>query len=333
MVEEPESPAPAAGGNPRYRAPAERAEVRRYSEIDVESAARLTSGCGEFDRVLGGGIVPGSMVLVGGEPGIGKSTLLLQVAARVAATAGPVLYASGEESEQQVKERGQRLGIGDVELYLLAETCLERLLEAVERVQPALLVVDSIQTIYSLHLASAPGNVGQVREAATHLLFNAKRGNLPTVLVGHVTKDGSLAGPKVLEHVVDTVLYFEGGRRHSHRVVRAVKNRFGAVSELGVFEMTGAGLLPVANPSRLFLSDRPRRRAGVGGAVLPGGDAADPGRGAGAGQQRCVRDGAADGERHRPQSPVAAAGGPREAGGARARRRGRLRQRSGWPVD
>ena len=265
MVEEREVLAPAAGGGARYGGPVGRAEVRRYNEIDVAAAARMSSGFGEFDRVLGGGIVPGSMVLVGGEPGIGKSTLLLQVAARVAAVAGPVLYASGEESEQQVKERGKRLDIGDAELFLLAETCLERLLEAVERVRPALLVVDSIQTIYSLHLASAPGSVGQVREAATHLLFNAKRGNLPTILVGHVTKDGSLAGPKVLEHVVDTVLYFEGERHHSHRVVRAVKNRFGAVSELGVFEMTGSGLLPVSNPSRLFLSDR---AAGAPGSVV-----------------------------------------------------------------
>ena len=265
MVEEPDSPAPASGGDARYGAAAGRAEVRSYLEIDVEAAARMPSGFGEFDRVLGGGIVPGSMVLVGGEPGIGKSTLLLQVAARVAAAAGPVLYASGEESEQQVKERGRRLDVDGVELYLLAETCLERLLEAVGRVRPVLLVVDSIQTIYSLHLASAPGSVGQVREAATHLLFSAKRGNLPTILVGHVTKDGSLAGPKVLEHVVDTVLYFEGERHHSHRVVRAVKNRFGAVSELGVFEMTGAGLAPVSNPSRLFLSDR---AAGVPGSVV-----------------------------------------------------------------
>ena len=265
MLEEAETPAPVAGGDARYGAPAGGAEVRRYDEIDVEAAVRMPSGFGEFDRVLGGGIVPGSMVLVGGEPGIGKSTLLLQVAARVAAAAGPVLYASGEESEQQVKQRGQRLDVGGAELYLLAETCLERLLEAVERVRPALLVVDSIQTIYSLNLASAPGSVGQVRDAATHLLFNAKRGNLPTILVGHVTKDGGLAGPKVLEHVVDTVLYFEGERHHSHRVVRAVKNRFGAVSELGVFEMTGAGLVPVSNPSRLFLSDH---AAGVPGSVV-----------------------------------------------------------------
>ena len=261
LVEEPEPSASSSssGGGPdggRYGAPGGPAEVRRYADIDVASTPRHASGFGEFDRVLGGGIVPGSVVLVGGEPGIGKSTLLLQVAGRVAGSLGSVLYASGEESEHQVKERGQRLGMADVPLYLLAETCLERLLDAVERVQPAMLVVDSIQTIYSLKLASAPGSVGQVREAATHLLFNAKRRNLPTFLVGHVTKEGSLAGPKVLEHVVDTVLYFEGERRHAHRVVRAVKNRFGAVSELGVFEMTGTGLAPVPNPSRLFLSDR-----------------------------------------------------------------------------
>ena len=259
MVEEPEAPAPAAGVPGRYggAASVEPAEVRRYAEVDVEQAARFTSGFGEFDRVLGGGIVAGSVVLVGGEPGIGKSTLLLQSAGAVADTIGPVLYASGEESERQVKERGRRLGISEsAPLYLLAETCLERLLDAVDRLSPALVVVDSIQTIYSLQLTSAPGSVGQVRESATHLMFNAKRRNLPTLLVGHVTKEGSLAGPKVLEHVVDTVLYFEGERHHAHRIVRAVKNRFGAVSELGVFEMTGTGLVPVPNPSRLFLSER-----------------------------------------------------------------------------
>ena len=228
-----------------------------YRDVDTVVSERIGSGVSEFDRVLGGGIVPGSLVLLGGEPGIGKSTLLLQAAAHFAANVGPVLYCSGEESEHQIKMRGERLGVTDSALYLLAETCVERLLEEVDRLKPALLIVDSIQTVFSLKLQSAPGSVGQVRQAATDLLFAAKGKNLPTILVGHVTKDGSLAGPKVLEHVVDTVLYFEGHQHHSHRVVRAVKNRFGAISELGVFEMTGAGLRPVPNPSKLFLAERP----------------------------------------------------------------------------
>jgi DNA repair protein RadA/Sms len=222
----------------------------------MSQGVRLSTGIGEFDRVLGGGVVPGSLILLGGEPGIGKSTLLLQAAAYFARAVGPVLYASAEESEHQVKSRGDRLGVGDTLLYLLAETCIERILEEVARLSPALVVVDSVQTVWSNKFQSAPGSIGQVREAATQFLFTAKNQNIPTVLVGHVTKDGSLAGPKVLEHVVDTVLYFEGERHHSHRVVRAVKNRFGAVSELGVFEMTGTGLRPVPNPSRLFLSER-----------------------------------------------------------------------------
>jgi DNA repair protein RadA/Sms len=167
-----------------------------------------------------------------------------------------VLYASGEESEHQIKSRGDRLGVGSAPLYLLSETCIERILEEIARLKPSLVIIDSVQTVFSLKFQSAPGSIGQVREAATQFLFAAKGQNIPTVLVGHVTKDGNLAGPKVLEHVVDTVLYFEGERHHSHRVVRAVKNRFGAVSELGVFEMTGTGLKPVPNPSRLFLSER-----------------------------------------------------------------------------
>jgi DNA repair protein RadA/Sms len=205
-------------------------------------------------------------VLLGGEPGIGKSTLLLQAAANMARTIGPVLYSSGEESEHQIKSRGERLSIGDAPLYLLAETCLERIVEEIARIKPALVIVDSIQTVFSLRFQSAPGSIGQVREAATQLLFMAKGQNIPTLLVGHVTKDGSLAGPKALEHVVDTVLYFEGERHHSHRVVRAVKNRFGAVSELGVFEMTSGGLRPVPNPSTLFLAERPA--SAPGSAVL-----------------------------------------------------------------
>jgi DNA repair protein RadA/Sms len=228
-----------------------------YADVELSTAARLPTGIGELDRVLGGGIVPGSMVLLGGEPGIGKSTLLLQAAANLARTTGPVLYSSGEESEHQIKSRGERLKVGRAPLYLLAETCLERILEELARVRPVLLVVDSIQTIFSLKMQSAPGSIGQVREAATQILFAAKSQNVPTFVVGHVTKDGTLAGPKALEHVVDTVLYFEGERHHSQRVVRAVKNRFGAISELGVFEMTGEGLRAVANPSALFLAERP----------------------------------------------------------------------------
>jgi len=228
-----------------------------YSDIEVEQFPRLSTGIGEFDRVLGGGVVPGSLVLLGGEPGIGKSTLLLQAAANMARTIGPVLYSSGEESEHQIKSRGERLSVGAAPLYLLAETCLERILEEIARLKPSLVIVDSIQTVYSMKFQSAPGSIGQVREAATQLLFAAKARNVPTFLVGHVTKDGNLAGPKALEHVVDSVLYFEGERHHSHRVVRAVKNRFGAVSELGVFEMTSGGLRQVPNPSKLFLAERP----------------------------------------------------------------------------
>jgi DNA repair protein RadA/Sms len=248
--------AAAASAGARYSLAAT-AGPRLYEDIDTVVSARLTTGIDEFDRVLGGGVVPGSLVLIGGEPGIGKSTLLLQAAAHFANTTGPVLYSSGEESEHQIKSRGQRLGIERAPLYLLAETCLERILEEIARLRPSLIVVDSIQTVFSLKFQSAPGSVGQVRESATQLLFAAKGQNIPTFLVGHVTKDGNLAGPKVLEHIVDTVLYFEGEKHHSHRIVRAVKNRFGAVSEMGVFEMTGKGLKAVPNPSALFLAERP----------------------------------------------------------------------------
>jgi len=256
LVEErAESPAGAPTTN-RFSQFSTSSTARLYAEVEMSQSVRLSTGIGEFDRVLGGGVVPGSLILLGGEPGIGKSTLLLQAAAHFAREVGPVLYASAEESEHQVKSRGDRLGVGASPLYLLSETCIERILEEVSRLSPALVVVDSVQTVWSNKFQSAPGSIGQVREAATQFLFAAKNQNIPTVLVGHVTKDGSLAGPKVLEHVVDTVLYFEGERHHSHRVVRAVKNRFGAVSELGVFEMTGSGLRPVPNPSQLFLSER-----------------------------------------------------------------------------
>jgi DNA repair protein RadA/Sms len=261
LVEEVIASAPASSEN-RYAGARAANEAQLYANVDLVAAKRLSTGISELDRVLGGGVVPGSLVLLGGEPGIGKSTLLLQAAAHFARHVGPVLYASGEESEHQIKGRGERLGIGDAPLYLLAETGLERILTEVERLRPVLLVLDSIQTVFSSKLQSAPGSVAQVREAATQLLFAAKGQDVPTFLIGHVTKDGSLAGPKVLEHVVDTVLYFEGERHHAHRVVRAVKNRFGAANELGVFEMTTGGLEPVANPSGLFLSERPADVAG-----------------------------------------------------------------------
>ena len=264
VEERPVETTPGAGSvvGHRYALAGSTGAARLYADINLEQHARLSTGIDEFDRVLGGGVVPGSLVLLGGEPGIGKSTLLLQAAANMARTVGPVLYSSGEESEHQVKGRGERLGVGDAPLYLLAETCLERILEEIARLRPALVIVDSIQTVFSLKFQSAPGSIGQVREAATQLLFAAKGQNVPILLVGHVTKEGTLAGPKALEHVVDTVLYFEGERHHSHRVVRAVKNRFGAISELGVFEMTSGGLKPVPNPSKLFLAERPANAPG-----------------------------------------------------------------------
>jgi DNA repair protein RadA/Sms len=273
LVEErplPERATAGAAVAPRYSLAAA-AGPQLYAEIDTVVAERITTGVAEFDRVLGGGVVPGSLVLLGGEPGIGKSTLLLQAAAHFAKSIGPVLYSSGEESEHQIKSRGERLGVdplkgsGAAPLYILAETCLERILEEISRLRPAFVIVDSVQTVLSLKFQSAPGSIGQVRESATQLLFAAKGQNIPTFLVGHVTKDGSIAGPKALEHIVDTVLYFEGEKHHAHRVIRAVKNRFGAVSELGVFEMTGRGLRGVANPSELFLAER---RAGAAGSAV-----------------------------------------------------------------
>ena len=257
LMEERPAEAGVPPGGHRYGLANASSVARLYADIEVQQHPRLSTSIDELDRVLGGGVVPGSLVLLGGEPGIGKSTLLLQAAASMARTVGPVLYSSGEESEHQIKSRGERLRVGAAPLYLLAETCLERILEEIARIKPALVIVDSIQTVFSLKFQSAPGSIGQVREAATQLLFTAKGQNVPIFLVGHVTKDGSLAGPKALEHVVDTVLYFEGERHHSHRLVRAVKNRFGAVSELGVFEMTSSGLRPVPNPSKVFLAERP----------------------------------------------------------------------------
>jgi DNA repair protein RadA/Sms len=265
FVEERQAPAP-AGGARQATLGLETSKPKPYDSIDGADSPRVPSGIGEFDRVLGGGIVPGSMVLIGGEPGIGKSTLLLQVAHLLGRSFGAVLYVSGEESERQVKLRGDRLGIAGGGLFLLSETSLERILDQVDALRPAALVVDSVQTMYSAKFPSAPGSISQVREVATQLLFLAKQRGVTIFLIGHVTKDGNLAGPKSLEHIVDTVLYFEGEKRQHHRIVRAVKNRFGAISEMGVFEMAEDGLRPVANPSALFLAER--REGSPGSAVV-----------------------------------------------------------------
>lgn len=226
----------------------------RLSEVELAETARTPTGLEELDRVLGGGVVPGMVVLLGGEPGIGKSTLLLQWAARAG---GAVLYASGEESERQIKLRAQRLGAEAPELHLLAETDVRRILEAADRMKPALLLIDSIQTLFDPEFESGAGSVSQVRGCAQMLARWAKATGTPLVLVGHVTKDGGLAGPKVLEHLVDTVLSFEGDRHHHHRLLRSLKNRFGAAFELGVFAMTEKGLAP-AEGNPFFLDAEPR---------------------------------------------------------------------------
>jgi len=216
----------------------------------------------EFSRVLGGGIIPGSLVLVGGDPGIGKSTLLLQVSALMAEVLGKVLYVSGEESVHQMKMRAQRLGIATDQLYLLTETNLNLILEHIQELGPKAVIVDSIQTVYLDELDSTAGSISQVRECASRLMQVAKGGGVPIFLVGHVTKAGAIAGPKVLEHIVDTVLYLEGDRFHAYRLLRSVKNRFGATSEVGVFEMGSQGLIEVANPSEAFLAERLPNAAG-----------------------------------------------------------------------
>jgi len=224
--------------------------------------ARTLSGIAELDRVLGGGLVPASAVLVGGDPGIGKSTLLLQAAAAFAARGQAAVYVSGEEATAQIRMRAQRLGLATAPLRLAAETNLRDILTTLEAERPALAIIDSIQTMWSDHVDSAPGSVSQVRAAAHELVAFAKRRGTAVVLVGHVTKDGQIAGPRVVEHMVDTVLYFEGERGHQFRILRAVKNRFGPADEIGVFEMTGAGLAEVTNPSALFLSERDAATAG-----------------------------------------------------------------------
>jgi len=236
-----------------------------FSEIETQDDDRVSSGIEEFDRVLGGGIVAGSLVLIGGAPGIGKSTIVIQMAEKLSRVGAKVLYVSGEESERQIKMRGERLGLNADSLFLLPETNLQSIMSEIEKLRPQFVIVDSIQTIFSERIESAPGSVSQVRDVAAQLMMFAKQTATPVFLTGHVTKDGSIAGPKTLEHIVDTVLYFEGDRHHNHRIIRATKNRFGAANEIGVFEMTGTGLVPVGNPSELFLQERP---AGASGSVV-----------------------------------------------------------------
>lgn len=256
-----ETRAQSTGAGRRQHLAGAPADVVTIDAVPPTDVARFSTGSEEFDRVLGGGLVAGSVVLIGGDPGIGKSTLLLQALVRLHGDM-PVLYVTGEESVSQVAMRAQRLGIEGVAMPLLAETELERIAAEIDRARPSVVVIDSIQTVYSNELQSAPGSVSQVRECAAQLTRIAKQRGVSLVMIGHVTKEGTLAGPRVLEHIVDTVLYFEGDNQSAHRLVRAFKNRFGAVNELGVFAMTDRGLRGVSNPSALFLTQHERQVAG-----------------------------------------------------------------------
>lgn len=254
-VEEIENPGPGGGSSAALLAGA-RSEPTPLSQISGDPYERLHLPMQEFSRVLGGGIVPGSIILIGGEPGIGKSTLLLQTATIMADSLGPVLYVSGEESTRQIKMRAERLGISSDTLYLVTETNLEVILHHVQQINPVCVIIDSIQTTHTDALDSAPGNVSQVKHCASAFQTLAKESGIAVFLVGHVTKEGSIAGPRVLEHIVDTVLYLEGDAFQAFRLLRSVKNRFGATSEVGVFEMAGGGMIEVLNPSEAFLAER-----------------------------------------------------------------------------
>jgi len=229
---------------------------QRMDTITLDEQIRYKTTLSEFDRTLGGGLVPGSLVLIGGDPGIGKSTLILQVVQRLAQEGHRTLYISGEESTQQIKLRARRLSIDSPEIYLLCGTCLEDMIDRFNELAPRIIVIDSIQTIYTETLGSAPGSISQVREVTSKLMNLAKRSGRALFIIGHVTKEGAIAGPKVLEHLVDTVLYFEGDGSHSYRILRSVKNRFGPTNEIGAFEMTDQGLKEVPNPSEIFLEER-----------------------------------------------------------------------------
>ena len=236
---------------------------RPITEVSGDDVERLSTGISEFDRVLGGGLVPGSIVLVGGDPGIGKSTLLLQASGQLSASEGVVLYVSGEESLGQTRMRAQRIGALSGNLLVASETNSDALIEHIRRIEPLMVVVDSIQTMYRSDLESAPGSVTQVRECAARLMYLAKGTGIPVFLIGHVTKEGTVAGPRVLEHLVDTVLYLEGERHHYFRILRAAKNRFGSTNEIGVFEMRDRGMVEVVNPSEIFLSERTEGSSGA----------------------------------------------------------------------
>ena len=237
--------------------------LAKVSDIDVREDKRITTSIGELDRVLGGGIVAGSVILVGGDPGIGKSTLMMQLSDKIKNST--ILYVSGEESQKQIKLRCERLGFEHDDFYILSETSLEIIAAVIDKLEPDVVIVDSIQTIYRGELESSPGSVSQLRESTAAIIQIAKAKNISFFLIGHITKEGVIAGPKVLEHMVDTVLQFEGERTHAYRILRAIKNRFGSTNEIGIFEMTGAGLIEVKNPSEVFLS---QRNSGISGSTV-----------------------------------------------------------------
>ncbi len=237
------------------------AKPQLINEINIGAEHRIPLGDKELDRVLGGGLVPGSLILFGGEPGIGKSTLLLQLAVNLKNL--KVLYVSGEESEQQIRMRAERIGLNNKLCYILTETSTQNIFKQIEQLEPQVLIIDSIQTLHSAHIESSPGSVSQIRECAAEILRYAKESSTPVFLIGHITKDGNLAGPKVLEHMVDTVLQFEGDRNHVYRLLRTIKNRFGSTNELGIYEMLGNGLREVSNPSEILITNREEQVSGV----------------------------------------------------------------------
>ncbi len=237
-------------------------EIKSLSDIETDTSERIITGINELNTVLGGGIVPGSISLLGGDPGIGKSTLALQILSNLKGLDGPVLYISGEESGQQIKLRAERLGINNKNISFVSENCTETILKILKKTTPKVVIVDSIQTLYSIELGSSPGSVGQIRECGSKLVRYGKSDSVAIILIGHVTKEGTIAGPKVLEHLVDTVLYFEGGKGNQYRIIRSIKNRFGSTNEIGVFEMREEGLVEVRNPSEIFLSERPKNASG-----------------------------------------------------------------------